>query len=244
MTSFLGLIATLLILLLIRRKFTQLLFDVLIRVVRNQRVAGLIYGFLFLPGVVLHEGSHWVVAKLLRVKTHRFSLVPTWTDEGTLRFGYVEMTKPDHFRAALVGLAPLVLGTVVVLWIALEVLALDVVFGPFITGDLSSAMDQLKAVFALPDVLLWMYFLITVSNMMLPSASDRASWIPVGVFLALLLIPMILLRPELVQSEYVNGLVEGAFKSLATAFGITASLDFLLVLPLWGIDMVLGFRRG
>jgi hypothetical protein len=154
------------------------------------------------------------------------------------------MTKPDHFRAALVGLAPLVLGAIVVLLIALDVLALDVVFEPFIAGDFRVAMDHLKAVLTLPDVLLWMYLLVTISNMMLPSASDRASWIPVGIFLVLLLIPVILLRPDIVQLPWVNGLVDGAIKSLATAFGITASIDFLLVLPLLVIHRVLGVQRG
>ena len=244
MTPFLSLIASLLILLIIRRKFTQLLFDVLIRVVKNKRFVGLIYGFLFLPGVVLHEGSHWLVAKLLRVQTHRFSLVPTWTEQGTLRFGYVEMTKPDHIRASLVGLAPMIFGTVVVLWVALEVLALEVVFGALFLGDLSLAMDHLKGVFELPFVWLWMILLITVSNMMLPSASDRASWVPVAVFLALLLIPVILWQPDVARIEWLNGIVEGSFKSLATAFGITAILDLILFLPLWVIGRVLGVRRA
>ena len=235
MTPFLGLIGSLLILLLVRRKFTQLLFEVLMGLFKNQRMVGLIFGFVFLPGVIIHEGSHWITAKLLGVQTHRFSLMPTWTDEGTLRFGYVEMTKPDHLRAALVGLAPLVLGTIVVLWIALDILALDVAFGSLIAGDTSLAINELKALFRIPDVWLWMYLLITISNMMLPSASDRASWIPVGAVLAVLLIAVIVLQPEVLQTEVVNGVLEGAIKSLATAFGITATLDLILALPLWGL---------
>jgi hypothetical protein len=132
---------------------------------------------------------------------------------------------------------------VVVLWIALEVMALDVVFGALFFGDLSSAMDHLKGVFELQYVWLWMYLLITISNMMLPSASDRASWVPVGAFLALLLIPVILWKPDVARIEWLNGLVDGSFKSLATAFGITAILDLLLVLPLWVSSRVLGARR-
>jgi hypothetical protein len=209
---------------------------------RNQRIVGLIYGFLFLPGVVLHEGSHWITAKLLRVQTHRFSLMPTWTDEGSLRFGFVEMSKPDHLRAALVGLAPLVLGTAVVLWIALEVMMLDDFFGTLITADFGMAVEQLQKILNLPDILVWMYLLITVSNMMLPSASDRASWIPVGIFLALLLIPLGLLRPEVVQTEWLNGLVDGATKSLASALGLTAILDLILLIPLWGLEKIIGIR--
>jgi hypothetical protein len=228
----------------VRRKFTQLLFEVLMGLIKNQRIVGLIFGLLFFPGVVIHEGSHWITAKLLGVQTHRFSLMPTWTDEGTLRFGYVEMTKPDHLRAALVGLAPLVLGTVVVLWIALDVMMLDLIFGTLSKADFGLTLDQLQELLRLPDIWLWMYLLITVSNMMLPSASDRASWVPVGVFLALLLIPLILLRPDVVQTEWVNGLVDGALKSLASAFGLTAILDLLLLIPIWGTKKLMGYPRA
>lgn len=239
MTSFLGLIASLLFLLVIRQTFTQNLFEVLRRLIRNMRLLGLIYGFLFLPGVLLHEGSHWLVAKLLRVRTHRISLIPTWTEGGALRFGYVEMEKPDHLRASLVGAAPLLLGTVVVLIIGLEILGLDSIFQSLMGGNLKEAGDALKIVLEIPDVWLWLYLLITVSNMMLPSASDRASWIPVGVILVLLLILVSLIAPEATQVEWVNGLIEGAIESVATAFGITAAIDMLLVMPLWGVRTVI-----
>ena len=242
MTPFLGLIGSLLALLLVRRKFTQLLFEVLMGLFKNQRIVGLIYGLIFFPGVVIHEGSHWVTAKLLGVRTHRFSLMPTWTDEGTLRFGYVEMTKPDHIRAALVGLAPLILGIIVVLWIALDVMMLDLIFGTLVNADFGAVLGQLQDVLRMPDIWLWMYLLITVSNMMLPSASDRASWIPVGVLLALLLIPVIVLRPDVIQTEWVNGQVDGAFKSLASAFTLTIILDLFLLIPLWAARWLMGYR--
>lgn len=242
MIPFFGLIGSLLLLLIVRRKFTQLLFEFLMSLFRNQRFVGLIYGFIFLPGVVLHEGSHWIMAKLLRVRTHRFSLMPTWTDEGTLRFGYVEMTKTDNIRAALIGLAPLVLGTVVVLWIALEVLTLDVIFGTVYLGDFDLALEQFRGLLRLPDIWLWMYLLITVSNMMLPSASDRASWAPVGIFLFLLLISLVIFSPETLKVEWLNGLVDGSLRSLASAFGITALLDLILSLPIWVISRIFRFR--
>ena len=242
MTPFLGLIASLLVLLLARRQFTQLLFDVLMGLFRNQKIVGLIYGLLFLPGVIIHEGSHWITAKLLRVRTHRFSLIPEWTDAGTLRFGYVEMSKTDHLRAALIGLAPLVIGTGVVLWIALEIMTLDTLFGTLIAGELGLVLDQFTDLLVLPDMLLWFYLLITVSNMMLPSASDRDSWIPVGVFLAVLLITLFILQPEVIRAEWVNGLVESAFRSLVAAFSITAALDIGLLLPIWVIRKLVGHR--
>lgn len=235
MTPFLGLLASLLILLLIRRSFTQNLFEVLHRLIGDMRIVGLIYGFVFLPGVLLHEGSHWLIAKILKVRTYRFSLIPTWTAEGTLRFGYVEMEKPDHLRASLIGLAPLVFGTVVVLWIGLELLGLDEIFQSVLSGNLKDVTGAFTTVFDIPDIWLWMYLLITISNMMLPSASDRASWIPVGVFLGLLLIPVVLFAPDAIQGEWLNKLVRGAIEALATAFIITAALDLLIVLPLWGV---------
>lgn len=227
----------------IRRNFTQNLFEVLQRLIKNIRLVGMIYGFLFLPGVLLHEGSHWLMAKLLRVRTHRISLIPTWMEGGALRFGYVEMEKPDHLRASLVGVAPLLLGTVVVLYIGLEILGLDSIFQGLMVGNFKEGADAFRSVLDIPDVWLWLYLLITVSNMMLPSASDRSSWIPVAVILMFLLILVFLIAPGAIQVEWVNGLIEGAFEALATGFGITASIDLILILPLWGVKIVIDSRQ-
>ena len=106
MEIFLGFVISLLALLFLRDNLNRFIFQYLILIIRNEKVATLVFAFLFLPGVVLHELSHWLMAKMLYVKTHRFSLLPKWGEGGTIRFGFVEMSKTDKIRGALIGLAP------------------------------------------------------------------------------------------------------------------------------------------
>ena len=72
--------------------------------------AVLIYYLTLLPGVILHEGSQWLLAKALRVKVKKFQL---WPDKQgkVIRLGLVEIDKKtDNVRATLVGMVPLAAG--------------------------------------------------------------------------------------------------------------------------------------
>ena len=79
----LGLVLTLLALILLRDTLNRYLFQYLLLLIRDDKVTTLIFALLFFPGVVLHEFSHWLMAKLVLVKTHRFSLFPSWEKGGT-----------------------------------------------------------------------------------------------------------------------------------------------------------------
>ena len=63
--------ATLLALLFVKRWITRSLQEVSIRWVGDPDVALVIYFVLVLPGVVIHELSHWLMAKLLGVRVSR-----------------------------------------------------------------------------------------------------------------------------------------------------------------------------
>ena len=70
-----------------------------------------IFALIFLPGVFLHELSHFLMAKLLGVPTGKFSLIPQAQPNGKLRLGYVETASGGFVRDALIGAAPLVTGS-------------------------------------------------------------------------------------------------------------------------------------
>jgi len=67
-TPFVALAATLLALLWVQRWITQSLQELSIRWVGDPDVALIIYFVIVLPGVVIHELSHWLVAKILGVR--------------------------------------------------------------------------------------------------------------------------------------------------------------------------------
>ena len=76
---------------------------VLLILSRSERFTITVFSIIFLPGVLLHELSHYCVALLLGIKAAHFSLVPQMLPDGRLQLGYVETVKTDIVRDSLVG---------------------------------------------------------------------------------------------------------------------------------------------
>ncbi|HUV47130.1 MAG TPA: hypothetical protein VMW29_03270 [Candidatus Bathyarchaeia archaeon] len=66
--------------------------------------------WLFLPGTVVHELSHLLVAELLRVPTGELSFTPEIRANNEIRAGGLKMAKTGPLRHALIGLAPIMVG--------------------------------------------------------------------------------------------------------------------------------------
>ncbi len=69
---------------------------------------------LFLPGTLIHELSHFLMAVVLFVPTGRLSLIPEMQSESSLRMGSLEVGKSDPVRGILVGVAPIIIGTALI----------------------------------------------------------------------------------------------------------------------------------
>src|SRR5512139_2045907 len=70
---------------------------------RRPGITQTVFALIFFPGVLLHELSHFLTAKLLGVRTGRFSLIPRPTLDGKLQMGFVETAPSGLIRDALVG---------------------------------------------------------------------------------------------------------------------------------------------
>jgi hypothetical protein len=87
---------------------------VFLLITRHPQLTVALFSLLFFPGVFIHETSHFVMAKLLRVRTRGFSLFPNTMPDGRLQMGYVETEPTDIVRDSLVGLSPLIAGSLFV----------------------------------------------------------------------------------------------------------------------------------
>jgi len=76
LTSWLWLVISLVPLIVLERWIHRHLQGVWLLLVRDADLALILYSLLMLPGVLVHEASHWVAATLLGVKAGRFSVVP------------------------------------------------------------------------------------------------------------------------------------------------------------------------
>lgn len=234
-------LTSLIALLFLRNKLTQSIFNTLSLIAKNERLVTVAYALLFLPGVVVHEGTHWLMAKILRVPTHKVSLIPEWISADTLRFGYVEISKTDSIRGSIIGFAPLITGSAIVLWIASFQFGLSV--DPAISqwGIIQSWFDS---VLQTPNYGLWLYFLLTISNMMLPSASDRAAWLRAGLILLTISIALYFLGIGPVAGTWLKDPILRFFSGLTQAFFISSMLDLFILIPISIMEQILRRIRG
>ncbi len=198
---------------------------------RKLNVALVIFSIIFFPGVLIHELSHWVMARILGVRTGKIWLIPERTPEGNLRMGYVETQKADLIRDALIGVAPLLVCGLFVGYAGLSKLNLDVIWLGMSAGQVEQIGDLLRMVYGQPDFWLWFYLIFVVSSMMLPSESDRQAWMPMFVF-ALLLVGVALVAGAggwmlANLAPWVNRL----FAASAAVFGISVLVHLLLLVP-------------
>ena len=149
-----------------------------------------IFFLVFLPGTLVHELSHWLVAKLLGVPTGRIVIWPQAKRDGTLWLGAIQVGRADPVRNSLIGLAPLISGSLLVAFIGAH-LKLEALGSMLVTGRWELVWEALIRSVNLPDFWIWLYLLFAISNRMLPSPADREPWKPVIVFLSLLSLAVI-----------------------------------------------------
>jgi hypothetical protein len=72
-----------------------------------------IFALIFLPGTFIHEMSHFLTALFLLVPVGQIELMPKLHEDG-LKLGSVPIGKTDPIRRTLIGIAPIVLGLVII----------------------------------------------------------------------------------------------------------------------------------
>src|SRR5215211_3300841 len=176
-------------LIIVQRLLHREIQAVFLILTRDTRLTMGIFAMLFLPGVFLHELSHFVIAKILRVRTGKFSIFPQSLPDGRLQLGYVETAKSDIVRDSLIGAAPLIVGTLFVAYVAGYHLQMRVLWDTFRNGQFDLFWLGVRALPQTPDFYLWFYLAFAVGSTMMPSESDRHAWlelvISVGVLFAI-----------------------------------------------------------
>jgi hypothetical protein len=239
LSSWLWLIAAFVPLLFLERWIHRHVQGIWLLVVRDADLALILYSLLMLPGVLVHEASHWVVATVLGVRAGRVSVVPARLPDGTLRLGYVETEHVDPLREALIGAAPLVAGAAAIIFVGYSRLGVQPFGEALARGDLLGIFQAAQSMTGLPNFWLWLYLIFTISNSMLPSASDRRAWWPVLATLAVFTAVLVAfgLGPALLQT--LGDPFDTATRALAAAFSITVGLNLVLAAPIWLLELSL-----
>lgn len=106
----------LVLLFFLSRELTKSLSTILFRLTKSQTATIHILSFLFLPGVIIHELAHMLVASVLFVPVGEIEFFPKITEAG-VKLGSVSIAKTDPVRRALIGAAPVFVGLSILLGI-------------------------------------------------------------------------------------------------------------------------------
>ena len=231
-------------LIIVQRLLHREIQAVFLILTRDSRLTMGIFSIIFLPGVFLHELSHFVVAKIFGVRTGKFSIFPRSLPDGRLQLGYVETARSDIVRDSLIGAAPLIVGTLFVAYVAVYHLQMRLLWDVFRNGQFGLFWMGVRALPHVSDFYLWFYLAFAVSSTMMPSESDRHAWlelvISIGVLFGIALLvgagPWMLatLAPRL--SDFLS--------SVAVIFGLSAFVHILLILPTALIHKLLARATG
>ena len=233
-TPLIALVATLLPLLLAKRLITRNLQELSMRWVGDPDVALVVYFVIVLPGVLVHELSHWLMAKLLGVRVGKLSIGPVRKARSRrVTLGSVRVAAVAPLRASLIGLAPLLGGTAIILLIGMLVRDVGTLAQIAAGSELEGIMAALKQAVRVPDFWLWLYVIFAISNAMLPSESDMAAVRPVLIFLGVAAAILLIVGGVPAIPEDMVRIVNAVAGYLATAFALTLAVDAIFMLAIW-----------
>ncbi len=242
-SSLLWLVISLVLFLLAQRWLHQQIQLLFFLITRRLNLALALFSILFLPGVLLHETSHYLVARLLGVRTRRFSIIPQVTVDSRLRLGYVETVQADVIRDTLIGAAPFVFGGAAVAYLGIDRLGIAPLFDLASQGSWGQVWAAVSALPQRPDFWLWFYLTFTISSMMLPSPADRRAWLPVVLVLLAITLLALLAGAGPWMAQNIAPWLDRILRAIATVLGIGLVVHLLLAVPITFLRIAVGLIR-
>ncbi len=203
---------------ILSRFLTTLLFNFFYKTTRNKRISVYLMSFLFLPGTFIHEVSHAFMAVLLQVPVGEMELLPKLIDNN-LKLGSVQIAKTDPIRRFLIGTAPFLFGTAILI-------------GTFLYAVQNDLFSYKLSVIVIS------YLVFEIGNTMFSSKRDMEGALELIltlIFIALVLYFVGFRIPSInPNSLFANALFQQTFQKadlyLAAPIGVNVSLIIILKL--------------
>lgn len=166
------------ILFILSKILVQSLLSLFFNITKSKKATVILLSFLFFPGTVVHEFSHLLSAGLMLVRTGNLELTPQVT-EGEIKLGSLEIEKTDIFRRSIIGIAPILVG-------------LMVIFGTLLYFQSTMYKNLIT------DVVVF-YVLFEVGNTLFSSRKDLEGVIEVFIVGIFMLIALVIVKPGIVN---------------------------------------------
>lgn len=203
------------------RSLTSTLSFFIYRITQSHKISVQVLAFLFFPGVIIHELSHWLVASILFVPTGEIDFLPQVYGD-SVKLGSVQVAKTDPIRRLFIGIAPSFLGLFVLLsvyWF------LSPTFLP-ITWK----------------TILFFYSIFEIGNTMFSSRKDIEGAIIAIVFIVLFLLLLFFLQVPIVSffSAFLNiPQIQVFFQQLSFFSLVAIVIDGTITFSLMGLIRIL-----
>ena len=243
-TGFFWFVMMLVPLIFLQRHLHREIQAVFLILTRDARLTIGIFQIIFLPGVFLHEASHFLMAKILRVPTGGFSVIPRAQPNGRLQLGYVETAKSDIVRDSLIGAAPLIFGTLFVAYVSVYRMDMRVLWDTFQDGHFTMFWWGVRLLPTVKDFYLWFYLAFAVSSTMIPSESDRHAWLELVISVGVIFSITLLIGAGPWMLENVAPRVSTFLSSVAVILGLSSAFHVVLILPTMLIHKLLTRATG
>jgi len=204
------------------------------------------YYLLMFPGILLHELSHFVTAKVLGIKVTDFRLGPRKRkNSNAIELGSVSVYSGGTIPDSLVGIAPFVAGTVVLLLLSYTVFDVGALGRIWETEGWDGFFRTVRIMPQIPDFWLWLYIIFTVSNAMMPSRADRKPWLLASLYVGGVLLVAWVLGAFSFLDVSLRANVLDALQVLTLAFLFTDIVNMVVGTILWVFaSALLGLRNA
>ena len=128
-------------------------------------------------------------------------------------------------------IAPLIVGTLFVAYVAGYHLQMRVLWDTFRNGQFDLFWLGVRALPRAQDFYLWFYLAIAVSSTMMPSESDRHAWLELLISVVVLFAIALLFGAGPWMLSIVAPRLSSFLSSVAAIFGLSAFVHLLLILP-------------
>lgn len=208
--ALLGFLALIVVLSALRVRLVYELSGASLLVFGSTKPGIVLYSILVIPGTIIHELSHWLVAEILRVRTGQIVILPELKGEGdSERLGSVATEQTDPLRGFLIGIAPFFTGISILL-----------VLGRF--------LELGWGVYPPWQLALLIYGIVVIGNSMMISKEDRRTW-PVIIILGLLVIFLLAWVGVKISFTSQPWLLL-TLNNLNLVLGMTAGLNLVMIL--------------
>lgn len=209
------------------RSLTQSLFLFFYFLVKEKERAIQLLTWLLLPGTVIHELSHLLVAELLRVPTGELSFTPEIRENNEVRAGGLKIAKTGPLRHSLIGLAPSLVG--ITSLTALSYFGLIPLWKKISQTPIRPLYYQ-QLISNLLLIFLVCYLIFILSNTMFSSKKDLETILFPILIISIIVLALFLGKIQVQLSDPIINLISQIFKSLNLALFLTVIIDLIFLL--------------